>query len=68
MIQFLTVIWTGFLTGFRETGGYGIGRSVARAIVTSHGGTIEALRDGDKIIRFVVTLPKQQARNNQKNK
>ena len=42
----------------RETGGYGIGLSVARAIATSHGGEIKALRDGDKIIRFVVTLPK----------
>ncbi len=43
----------------RDTGGYGIGLSVARAIATSHGGTIEAKRDGDKLIRFVVTLPKQ---------
>ncbi|MBO4458657.1 MAG: HAMP domain-containing histidine kinase [Butyrivibrio sp.] len=42
----------------RETGGYGIGLSVARAIATSHSGTIEAVRDGDRIIRFVVTLPK----------
>ena len=42
----------------RETGGYGIGLSVARAIANSHGGEIKALRDGDKIIRFVVTLPK----------
>ena len=42
----------------RETGGYGIGLSVARAIATSHSGTIEAIRDGDRIIRFVVTLPK----------
>ena len=42
----------------RESGGYGIGLSVAQAIAQSHGGTIQALRDGDKIIRFVVTLPK----------
>ena len=42
----------------RETGGYGIGLSVAKAIAMSHGGTIEALRQGDKTIRFVVTLPK----------
>ena len=56
----------------RETGGYGIGLSVARAIATSHGGTIEALRQGDKTIRFVVTLPKVLPKNlqnaNLKNK
>jgi hypothetical protein len=47
----------------RETGGFGIGLSVARAIATAHGGTIEALRDGDNRIRFVVTLPKQLPKN-----
>ena len=52
----------------RETGGYGIGLSVARAIASSHGGTIQALRDGDRIIRFVVTLPKQLPKNLQKVK
>ncbi len=41
----------------RETGGYGIGLSVARAIATSHQGTIEAKRDGDHMIRFIVQLP-----------
>jgi len=46
----------------RETGGYGIGLSVAKAIAISHGGNIEAKKDGDSIIRFVVTIP------NKKNK
>lgn len=50
----------------RESGGYGIGLSVAQAIAQSHGGTIQALRDGDKIIRFVVTLPKVLPKNLQK--
>ncbi len=52
----------------RESGGYGIGLSVARAIATSHGGKIEALRGGDKLIRFVVTLPMQLPKNLQKLK
>lgn len=40
-----------------RTGGYGIGLSAARAICISHGGSIRAVRDGDRIIRFLVTLP-----------
>jgi len=51
----------------REKGGYGIGLSVARAIAQSHGGDIQALKDGDRIIRFVVTLPIQLPKNLQKS-
>ena len=43
-------------------GGFGIGLSVARAIAGSHGGTIEAVRDGDKLIRFIVKLPASGSR------
>ena len=41
----------------RKTGGYGIGLSVARAIATSHGGTIEAKTEGDNTMRFIVKIP-----------
>ena len=47
----------------RETGGFGIGLSVARAIAMSHGGNIKAAKDGDRIIRFIVTLPKTLPKN-----
>jgi signal transduction histidine kinase len=50
----------------REKGGYGIGLSVARAIAQSHGGQIEAKKDGDRTIRFVVTLPTKLPKNIQK--
>lgn len=40
-----------------ETGGYGIGLSIAYAIVESHGGKIIAEADGDKTFRINVRLP-----------
>ena len=47
----------------RESGGHGIGLSVARAIATSHGGSIEAKADNDKRMRFIVTLPLLKSEN-----
>lgn len=40
-----------------STGGYGIGLSVAKAIVLAHKGKITAKSDDGKIIQFIVSLP-----------
>lgn len=40
-----------------ETGGHGIGLSIAKAIVTSHGGTISASVNGNAIFQITVILP-----------
>ncbi len=39
------------------TGGYGIGLSVAKAIVTAHGGSIRAISDGPRTFRIRASLP-----------
>lgn len=41
----------------RETGGYGIGLSVAKAIVEAHGGKIRAESQKNKWTRIVINLP-----------
>lgn len=45
----------------RDSGGYGIGLSVARAIVEKHGGDIEAAQTKQGRLRFTVTLPRRNA-------
>lgn len=39
------------------TGGHGIGLSVAKAIVTAHGGSIRAISDGPRTFRIRASLP-----------
>lgn len=41
----------------RESGGFGIGLSAARAICRRHGGNIHAMKEGDHSIRFRAQLP-----------
>lgn len=40
-----------------QTGGYGIGLSVAKAIVTAHGGKIKATAEGDKELCITAIFP-----------
>ena len=42
----------------RKTGGAGIGLTIAKSIVTAHGGKIEAESEAGQGSRFTVTLPK----------
>lgn len=41
----------------KERGGYGLGLSIARAVVEKHGGTIEARQTPENRLRFTVSLP-----------
>lgn len=43
-----------------QTGGYGIGLSIARAIVSAHNGQIHASQPSPGSLRITVTLPKMQ--------
>lgn len=40
-----------------KTGGYGLGLSIARAIVNSHGGEISATTDDEKSLKIQIKLP-----------
>ena len=46
----------------RESGGFGIGLSVARAIAERHGGDIRASQPAPDRLRFTVTLPREGRR------
>ena len=43
----------------RATGGYGIGLSIAKAVVNAHKGKIIAAKDGDRLV-LTATLPLTQ--------
>jgi len=42
----------------KKTGGYGLGLSIAKRIIETHGGTIAAENNADRGASFIVTLPK----------
>ncbi|MGN1028033.1 MAG: sensor histidine kinase [Faecousia sp.] len=46
-----------------QTGGHGIGLSIAKAIVTAHGGQIHASIGENNTLRISVTLPQKQPAN-----
>ena len=47
-----------YLTDFRNsaTGGSGIGLSVAKSIVSLHGGTIHAVSDDGQLLRIIILM------------
>lgn len=55
-------------SGQSSKGGFGIGLSAAREICESHGGEIRAVHDGEKIIRFIATLPLDKSGKNKEKK
>ena len=50
----------------RETGGSGLGLSIADMIVSVHGGTIKASHNGDKGTVFIIKLPRWKVKKLQK--
>lgn len=51
----------------KENGGYGIGLSVARAILEKHGGSIRVKQTEDNRLRFVASVPLSGRRHDNRN-